>query len=279
MLNCLRPYASTIIVMLSVVVRAEVCEPQSASRTRGAAIHECFMMARADGSGESVSDAQECGRATAPASTFKIPHALIALETGVIDERTVVPWDGTAYQFASWRREHTLESAVRSSVYPFFRRTAALIGTERMHRMLERLGYAADTFEGDVREFWTNGDLVVTPREQLLFLERLVRGDLPIAPAHVATVMHALVMPPLQISNASGLHTFVLRWPTGTIVRAKTGNTTVDGERVSWLVGSLESVKGTFVFVGRVRARSQLSSTAGADLALRELNRQTSRLR
>ena len=279
MLERLRPRVSTIIVMLTLVVHAEVCEPHSAARTRDAAIHECFMMARADGSGESASDAQECGRGTAPASTFKIPHALIALETGVIDERTVVPWDGTAYEFESWRRDHTLESAIRSSVYPFFRRTAALIGAERMHRMLEQLHYAADTFEGDIREFWTNGDLVVTPREQLLFLKRLVRGELPIAAAHVATVMRALVMPPLQISNASGLHMFVLRWPAGTIVRAKTGNTTVGGERVSWLVGSLESVKGTFVFVGRVRARSQLSGTAGADLALRELNRQTSRLR
>jgi beta-lactamase class D len=272
--RCLLP----IIVGVAFVVHAQERAPQTASPQRGSAVSECFMFARLDGSDLLASNPRECDYATAPASTFKIPHALIALETGVIDERTVVRWDGTAYEFESWRRDHTLESAIRSSVYPFFRRTAALIGAERMHRMLKTLQYGADTFEGDVREFWTNGDLVVTPREQLSFLRRMFSGALPIAARHVQTVSSDLVMPPLQISNASGLHVFLLRWPSGTIVRAKTGNTTVAGERVSWLVGSLESVKGSFVFVGRVRARSEMTGTAGADLALRELNRQVKRV-
>jgi beta-lactamase class D len=118
----------------------------------------------------------------------------------------------------------------------------------------------------------------VSPREQLTFLRRLFTGTLPIAPQHVKTVSHALIMPPAQISNASGLHDFRLRWPSRTVVRAKTGNTTVAGERVSWLVGSLESTKGTFVFVSRVRGPGALPGTAGADLARGELNRQADRL-
>lgn len=237
----------------------------------------CFMLAQLEGGAAVTSDARECERTTAPASTFKIPHALIALEAGVLDATTVVPWDGTAYEFKSWRHDQTLESAIRSSVYPFFRRTATLIGAERMHRMLEAFHYAADTFDGDIREFWINGDLVVSPREQLTFLQRLFSGTLPIASQHVKTVSQALAMPPSQISNASGLHPFPLRSPTRTVVRAKTGNTTVAGERVSWLVGSLESGSRTVVFVSRVRARGELPSTAGADAALRELNRQADR--
>jgi len=268
---------SIVIVFAFAVTAAQRRGPETETRARDADPQTCFMLALLDGGAAVTSDVQECERTTAPASTFKIPHALIALETGVVSATTVVPWDGTVYEFERWQHDHTVESAIRSSVYPFFRRTAALIGADRMHRMLEALHYAADTFAGDIREFWTNGDLVVSPHEQLTFLQRLFSGTLPIDARHVNTVSQALVMPPSQISNASGLHPFPLRWPAGTVVRAKTGNTTVAGERVSWLVGSLESRAKTWVFVSRVRVRAELSSTAGADLALRELNRQAER--
>ncbi len=80
------------------------------------------------------SDPAECARATAPASTFKIPHALIALQTGVITPASAVEWDGTKYWSAAWQRSHTVESAIKWSVLPFFQRTARLIGRDRMRR-------------------------------------------------------------------------------------------------------------------------------------------------
>jgi Beta-lactamase class D len=55
--------------------------------------------------------------------------------------------------------------------------------------------------------------------------------------------------------------------------RAKTGNGTVNGERVSWLVGALETGGRQYVFASRVRSTTgALETTAGADLALRVLN-------
>jgi 2-keto-3-deoxy-L-rhamnonate aldolase RhmA len=41
--------------------------------------------------------------------------------------------------------------------------------------------------------------------------------------------------------NAAGVHDFPLRWSGETIVQVKTGNGTVNGEQVSWLVGALEA--------------------------------------
>ena len=41
-----------------------------------------------------LGNATECATRLSPASTYKIPHALIGLETGVITETTVVKWDG-----------------------------------------------------------------------------------------------------------------------------------------------------------------------------------------
>jgi beta-lactamase class D len=88
-----------------------------------------------------VSDAAECAVKTAPASTFKVPHALIALETGVVtDPMALVAWDGTKYPNAAWERPHSLDSAMKYSVLWFYQRTAGLIGRDRMLAWLKRLG-------------------------------------------------------------------------------------------------------------------------------------------
>jgi beta-lactamase class D len=233
---------------------------------------ECFMLQPLDGSPAFVSDRAECAVRTAPASTFKIPHALIALDTGVItDPLATVPWDGTRQNFPAWERDHSLDSAVKDSVLWFFRRIAGLIGRERMLQSLAKLGYAADSFESDITAFWVNGDLVVSGEEQLRFLQKLVRYELPVKREHVDAVKAAFLMPAGKITNASGAHDFALQWKKPLVVRAKTGNTNVRNERVSWLVGHIESQGKQYVFVARVRGQGALPGTAGAALALRML--------
>lgn len=233
---------------------------------------ECFMLQALDGSRPYVSNAKECAIATAPASTFKVPHALIALETGVVtDPHAMVAYDGSEVGFETWKRAHSLDSAMKWSVFPFFRRTAAAIGRDRMLEQLRRLGYAKDNaFEGDLTNFWNNGELLVTPGEQLEFMRRLFRYEMPASRANVDIVKASLLMPEGSITNASGTHPFALKNPA--VVHAKTGNTRVNGERVSWLVGHLKSGTREWVFVARKRATGQLPGTAGLELARRMLD-------
>lgn len=230
---------------------------------------ECFLLQALDGSAPFVSDRTECAVPTAPASTFKIPHALIALETGVVaNPHAVVKWDGSEQQFPSWKRDHSLDSAIKWSALWYFQRTAALIGRERMLAGLQKIGYAEDSFGGEVTAFWVNGDLVVSPEEQLRFLRRLVRYELPVRRKNIDAVKAAMLMPAGKITNASGTHDFAVKG----VVRAKSGNTRVGEERVSWLIGSVEAGKKQYVFVSRVRAEGSLPGRAGAELAVRMLN-------
>lgn len=234
---------------------------------------ECFMLQSLDGSERYVSDRTECARKAAPASTFKIPHALIALNTRVItDPLAPVAWDKTDQPFDAWERDHTLDSSMKSSVLWFYRRTAGLIGEERMREQLAKVRFGSDTFERELTSFWTNGDLVVSPEEQLDFLRRMFRYELPVPRAHVDVVKASLLMPEGSITNAAGTHAFPLAWP-GATLRAKTGNTRVGEERVSWLVGHVEWQGKEYAFVGRKRAAEGLPTTAGAEVALRALNR------
>ena len=63
----------------------------------------------------------DCAIRLSPASTFKIPHALVALQTGVVTTNSVERWNGSRYeQQPEWNRDHTVISALRPSVLWFF---------------------------------------------------------------------------------------------------------------------------------------------------------------
>jgi beta-lactamase class D len=233
---------------------------------------ECVVVGPLDGEPVEVGG-HECERRSLPASTFKIPHALIALQTGVVTERTTLRWDGRKMDFPAWERDHTLDSAIKSSALWFFQRAAAEIGRERELQHLKALGYGSQTFSRDVDRFWLNGDLLISPREQVAFLKRMYSYQLPIERRHIDTVKAAMTMPAGSLLNASGVHPFPLRWPDGSVARVKTGNGTVGRERVSWLIGEIDSDGRAYVFASRVRSSARsMESTAGADLAVRVLN-------
>jgi beta-lactamase class D/2-keto-3-deoxy-L-rhamnonate aldolase RhmA len=233
---------------------------------------ECVVFAPLGGP-ETVVGGEECSRRTLPASTFKIPHALIALQTHVVTDKTVIKWDGTKRDYPAWNRDQTLESAIRMSAVWVFQQFAVAIGRDRELEHLRAFRYGSASFERDVTSFWLNGDLQISPIEEVAFLRRMFSYDLPIDRVHIDTVKADLTMPRGRFVNAAGVHDFALRWPEGTVVRVKSGNGTVNGERVSWLVGALESGGTPYVFASRARSATRtLDTTAGADLALRVLN-------
>jgi len=233
---------------------------------------ECVVFAPLNGT-ETIVGGDDCSQRTLPASTFKIPHALVALQTQVVNDKTVVTWDGTKRDYPVWNRDQTLDSAIRMSAVWVFQQFAVAIGRERELEYLRAFHYGSATFDHNVTNFWLNGDLQISPLDQVAFLRRMFSYDLPVDRRHIDTIKAALTMPRGKFVNAAGVHDFGLRWPANTIVRVKTGNGTVNGEHVSWLVGALEIGGRQYVFASRARSATRtISTTAGADLALRVLN-------
>lgn len=263
-----------LILAIAAALLATAC---SAAPKPRAAAGECFMLQALGSSRIYANDRTECAIKTAPASTFKVPHALIALDTGVVtDPLAPMKWDGSDQSFDLWERDHSLDSAVKDSVFWLFQRTATLIGRERMSAELKKLGYGSDSFEGELTRFWVNGDLVISPAEQLQFLHRMMRYELPVRREHVDAVKRAFLMPAGKITNASGSHDFALT-SAPTLLHAKTGNATVEGERVSWLIGHLDVRGRQYVFVSRKRMKGGMPGTAGAELARTMLNERLGR--
>jgi beta-lactamase class D len=70
-----------------------------------------------------------------PASTFKIPHAVIALETGAIgDEDEVVPYGGGRQPVKAWERDMSIREAIPLSHAAIFQELARRIGHRREAR-------------------------------------------------------------------------------------------------------------------------------------------------
>jgi beta-lactamase class D len=61
-----------------------------------------------------ASDRDRSGTAQLPASTFKIPNSIIALETGVVadPDKDIFKWDGVKRSIEAWNKDHTLRSAI-----------------------------------------------------------------------------------------------------------------------------------------------------------------------
>jgi beta-lactamase class D len=208
------------------------------------------------------SDPQACGVRLSPASTFKIPHALIALETGVITPQTLQTWDGTKYQNRSaWERPQTLESAIQNSVLWFFQWTAVKVGPDRMRSFLERFRYGNMDTSGPPDQYWINGRVRISADEQVAFLRSFFARDLGVKPEHHETVFHALEEPPGGVQNATGIHTLSMNWKKGDTLSAKTGAGMALEDpivRVSWLVGRLSAGGSDYIFASNIVRRGTL---------------------
>lgn len=202
------------------------------------------------------SDPAACALRLSPASTFKIPHALVALELGIVTPATRQTWDGTRYPTRpSWQATHDLGSAIRNSVLWFFQRTAVKIGAQRMQGYLARFRYGNENTSGPPDAYWVNGRLRISADEQVEFLKRFYYGELPIGSMHIEAVRRMLIHRPGTVQNATGIHFLRGTWDRSAELSAKTGAGNAfeqPGSRVSWLVGQLGLNGNRYIFASNV---------------------------
>src|SRR4051812_14112506 len=156
-----------------------------------------------------ASDKDRPGQAFLPASTFKIPNSLIALETGVVEDpdKDVFKWDGVKRDIEAWNRDHTLRSAIAASAVPVYQEIARRIGAERMQQHVDLLDYGNHNIGGGIDQFWLTGELRIDPIQQIDFVDRLRRGVLPVSKRSQDLVRD--ILPVTKVGEA--------------VIRAKTG--------------------------------------------------------
>ena len=261
--------------LLALLAAASSSLPLDAHRAAASSIatESCFLLVEIGAGEVRRNPAQACRTRISPASTFKVPHALAALDSGVVSNpgETFV-YDGSPNGPEAWHRDHTLATAMRHSVLWYFQRIAQRLGADREREYLKKLSYGNMDSTSGLTTFWLGESLQVTPEEQLRFWVRLYESNLPIAEHAMEQVRAMLVQPAGTVVNASGAHPFVNPWPADAVVSAKTGSVTdKSGRAVRWLAGHVKRSSGSFVFVSCVIGSTALEANAAIDLAARSL--------
>ena len=192
-----------------------------------------------------VSDRERAERGFLPASTFKIPNSIIALETGVVEDpdKDVFKWDGVTRSIEPWNKDHTLRSAIAASVVPVYQEIARKIGPERMQKYLDLFEYGNRNIGGGIDQFWLTGNLRIDPMQQIDFVDRLRRGVLPVSKRSQELVRD--ILPVTKVGNAT--------------IRAKTGLLGAEQGKPSlgWLVGWAEAGSQQTVFAMNMDCKEQ----------------------
>lgn len=224
----------------------------------------CFTM-REMGKGETFEmGGDECGERSLPASTFKIPNAIIALDAGVLkDEKTFLKWDGKKRWNSDWDRDHALPTSMWYSVVWFYQVIAKDVGVDRYRTYLSALDYGNADPSGDITMFWLNGPLRISPREQVNFLTNMYEGKLKVAPRAVEIVKKTLELRGEAKEHVRKRLPFVDKIPENVVLSGKTGSALPDikplgaTDVVGWFVGSVEREGRRWVFASRIRSNDE----------------------
>lgn len=184
-------------------------------------------------------------RGNIPASTFKIPNSIIALETGVVkSDSTVFKWNGEKRWMKAWEQDLTLKQAFKVSCVPCYQEIARKVGVKRMKEYLKKLDYNTMVFDTlTIDNFWLEGKSRISQFQQIDFLKRLYFSELPISKRT------ELIMKDIMIVEKQD--DYVLRGKTGL---------SVDGvKRNGWFVGYLENKDDVYFFATNIEPTKETS--------------------
>jgi beta-lactamase class D len=250
---------TTLNLGLTIVPATPVPAPATATSTANFARH--FQDLGVEGSivvanlkGDRVVQHNPKRNATAfsPASTFKILNSLIALETKVIpDEVAVLTWDGIPRAIPEWNRDLNLREAYKLSAVWFYQVLARRAGPEAMQKWVTAAQYGNQKIGGpaDIDKFWLQGELRITPQEQIRFLRRLYANELPFGKGPIAKVKDLMIME--QTPD------YTLRGKTGW---AGFGDSTQP--QIGWLVGYVEKGPEVYFFAVNLDLREKKDPAA-----------------
>lgn len=170
-----------------------------------------------------------------PCSTFKILNSMIALEVNAVeDENESIKWDGVVREYEAWNRDHSMRSAIAVSTVWFYQEMARRIGPQRMAEYVKRAKYGNMDVSRTLTDFWLgSGSLAISPNEQIDFLSKFVRNDLPFSLRSINTIKDIMT---LEKKDAYR-------------IAAKTGSC----GGIGWFVGFVENEENQKVFAFNIK--------------------------
>jgi beta-lactamase class D len=180
---------------------------------------------------------ERCNIAFCPASTFKIPNTLIALESGIATAETVFKWNGEKREFSGWEKDMTLQEAFKASAVPVYQEIARRVGVEKMRYYTQLFNYGnLEITTENIDKFWLEGNSTITQYQQIYFLRKLYNLELPVRDESMKQVKE------------------IMRYETGDnyIISGKTGWAVRQKEEITWFAGYVKTNDNVYFFATNV---------------------------
>lgn len=118
-----------------------------------------------------------------PASTFKIPNSLIALETGIVkNDSSLLLWNGEKHRFKIWEQDLSFRDAFHFSCVPCYQEIARKVGLTKMKAKLELFNFGEMVVDSNtLSNFWLEGQSRINQYQQIDFLKSFEESELPIS--------------------------------------------------------------------------------------------------
>ena len=200
----------------------------------------------------------ECDRRVPPASTFKIPIALMGYDAGFLKDENdpKLPFkEGYPDWIKSWRTDTDPAAWMKNSVVWYSQQVTQALGKEKFESYVAAFGYGNADVSGDkgkdngLTRSWLSSSLRISPLEQVGFLTRLVGRKLPVS-AHAYEMTEA-IQTVFELPNG-----WTVRGKTGAGFAVKADGTPNRQKPIGWYVGWASKDGRTVVFA-RLKENSE----------------------
>lgn len=174
-----------------------------------------------------------------PAGTFDMMQVLAAMQSKLTtDTNDVLHWDGVKRSQDVWNRDNTLAEAFRNNNGAALEQLTKNITSKKWKKYLRKSDYGNKLCSDTLAPFWANGTLLITPAEQIFFLKKLFKNQLPFKNKYCNLVKELMLLeckPGYKMYGKSGMYQSI-------------------DKNFGWFVGFVQSPKGVYYFATTIES-------------------------
>ncbi|RCK06067.1 hypothetical protein TH5_10500 [Thalassospira xianhensis MCCC 1A02616] len=189
--------------------------------------------------GRTIVEEGQCATRATAASTFKIAISLMGFDSGILKDAHHPVWsfkEGYPDWRAAWRGDTDPQYWIEQSVVWYSQQINIRLGEARFRNYVTSFDYGNADVSGDagkqngLTRSWLSSSLQISPAEQVEFISKMIRGELP-----VSKQAREIAMGLFDIGvQANGWHVF---GKTGAGLSQNADGSPINGQPWGWFVG------------------------------------------